>query len=307
MASQRAEQQHITPRATVNVNGLTAFYMTVCVPFSQKRSASGQSTEHLTELVYAYNSTPHSSTGYSPHYLFFGRDPVLPVDHLLGLNPDVEGVGEVSEWITEHHERLTQAFQKASERTEKEALRRRELRNAKASNTDLPVGAWVFLRNRKVVGRNKIQEAWDPEPHKVVKRLATGGHTYVVEPVAGGEWRTVNRSELLDSRELVADVASDNNQDRTTEMHQQTQNFPPGEDSEDDWEDGVYVMRTSKIAPRNREPIPTAEEGAKESQGPTTIPSKILYKFCFYSFSGQTSSYMSNMWLNNTMRCCPGS
>ena len=204
--------------------------------------------EHLPELVYAYNSTPHSSTGYSPHYLFFGRDPVLPVDHLLGLDPDVEGVGEVSEWITEHHKRLTQAFQKASERTEKEALRRRELRNAKASNTDLPVGARVFLRNRRVVGRNKIQDAWDPEPHRVVKRLAT------------------------DSRELVTDVAPDNNQDRTAEMHQQTQNFSSGEDSEDDWEDGVYVMMTSKIAHRNREPIPTAEEGAKESQDPTTIP-----------------------------------
>ena len=105
-----------------------------------------------------------------------------------------------------------------------------------------------------------------------MKRLDTGGHTYVVEPVAGGECRTVNRSELLDSRELVADVASDNNQDRTTEMHQQTQNFSLGEDSEDDWEDGVYVMLTPKIAPRNSEPIPTAEEGAKESQDPTTIP-----------------------------------
>ena len=94
----------------------------------------------------------------------------------------------------------------------------------------------------------------------------------MVEPAAGGECRTVNRGELLDSRELVTDVAPDNNQDRTAEMHQQTQIFSSGEDSEDDWEDGVYVMMTSKIAHRNREPIPTAEEGAKESQDPTTIP-----------------------------------
>ena len=37
----------------------------------------------LPHLIFVYNSTPHSITGYTPYTLMFGRDPSIPLDHLI--------------------------------------------------------------------------------------------------------------------------------------------------------------------------------------------------------------------------------
>ena len=39
--------------------------------------------EKLNQLIFAYNATKHSTTNYSPHFLLFGREPLLPLDFLL--------------------------------------------------------------------------------------------------------------------------------------------------------------------------------------------------------------------------------
>lgn len=82
--------------------------------------------EHLSEVVFAYNSTPQSSTGYSPYYLLFGRDPRLPVDMLLG-EQEQNDQGTVDDWLCMHQKRLGVAFNKAGERMQKKAESRAEL------------------------------------------------------------------------------------------------------------------------------------------------------------------------------------
>ena len=165
--------------------------------------------EFLPELVFAYNCTSHSTTGYSPYYLFFGREPTLPVDHLFGSASHTE---ECEEWITEHRERLEQAFRLDSARTEKEALRRQTRSNLKATDTSIPVGSRVFLKNR-VQGHSKIQDVWDATPYKVVKRLDTG-NTYVmvllIATTAEEELKkTVHRNDILHAKQRVRDIVFD--------------------------------------------------------------------------------------------------
>ena len=164
--------------------------------------------DNLQELVYAYNSTPHSSTGYAPYFLFFGREPRLPVDCLLGID------GE--DWVSSHQERLADAFKAAAERTEKEVLRRQKLNDKNVNDVGLEIGTRVFARNRSEKGRHKIQDVWNSTPFKVIGRPDPTGNVYVIEPLEGtGPIRTVNRSELLDSKVIVNDVLG------TTDAHKQ--------------------------------------------------------------------------------------
>ena len=49
------------------------------------RDKKAQREQHLPELLQAYNSTQSVVTGYSPHYLMFGRHPHLPVDYYFPM------------------------------------------------------------------------------------------------------------------------------------------------------------------------------------------------------------------------------
>jgi transposase InsO family protein len=159
----------------------------------------------LPEIVHAYNCTPHATTGYAPYYLFFGREPTLPVDVVFGDSTDQDPQQE--EWITEHHNRLRSAFQLASDRLEREAIKRQDRYNASSGDHPLKVGSRVFLRNR-VVGRHKIQDHWKPEAYKVIERKSN--NLYTVEPMSGDAVeKTVHRQDLLDSKVLVDDIVPD--------------------------------------------------------------------------------------------------
>ncbi|XP_078658807.1 uncharacterized protein LOC144904086 [Branchiostoma floridae x Branchiostoma belcheri] len=45
-------------------------------------------SEYLPELAHAYTNTQHSTTGYSPYFLMFGRQARLPIECTLGIDTD---------------------------------------------------------------------------------------------------------------------------------------------------------------------------------------------------------------------------
>ncbi len=172
----------ITRKEMDNVRDLIGLSIIVYEPFHQRKSVNGPKL--LPELIYTYNATRHSSTGYSPYYLFFGREPRLPIDHLLGIDDQSEdNHPDLDQWVADHHTQMRPAFELASGKTEKEALRRQQHHNETAKDEDLP----IFLHNRANKGRNKIQDFWADTPHKVIGRPNHTEHVYVVMPLDGDQ------------------------------------------------------------------------------------------------------------------------
>ena len=57
--------------------------MIICMIGKLEEDKKACCSEHLPELLLAYNTTRSTVTGYSPYYLLFGRRSRIPVDYLF--------------------------------------------------------------------------------------------------------------------------------------------------------------------------------------------------------------------------------
>jgi hypothetical protein len=115
---------------------------------------------HLPEILFVYNSTVHASTGFTPFYLFLGRNPRLPVDSMLRF--EEEGRLDelnIPEYVEQHSQKLKAAYEKAGEKLRAKAKERKGEKKELATH-DLLIGTIVLLRNR-VLGRNKYRMLGD--------------------------------------------------------------------------------------------------------------------------------------------------
>ena len=148
--------------------------------------------DHIKEVVHAYNVTPHASTGYSPFYLMFLRDCKLPIDFLLG---NVADTGSSQSWLDQHQARLEDAYKRAASKLESQRVKRKHQYDKHVTADIIPIGEQVFLRDRRPIGRRKIQDYNGSAIYKVVAR---NGNVYQIERADGtcDRVRRVSRAEL---------------------------------------------------------------------------------------------------------------
>ena len=110
---------------------------------------------HLPALVFAYNATPHTSTGYQPYQFMFGCRAPAPCDNWLGLREykDNKSVTRV-DWIDLQLEQLIDA-NKCTQKNIK-ASNSKNCKVVRGKDLIIPVGNLVLLCDHPE-GHNKIQ------------------------------------------------------------------------------------------------------------------------------------------------------
>ena len=89
-------------------------------------------SEYLPELLLSYNSTCSAVTGYSPHFLLFGRRPRIPVDYQFSTICDPPHKAKLEESMADLQKRLKEAFKMARCLTSEEAVKQQHYYDRKA-------------------------------------------------------------------------------------------------------------------------------------------------------------------------------
>ena len=152
---------------------------------------------HLKQVVHAYNSRIHESTGFSPYHLFFGRQPRLPVDLAFGIDLGGSRGGSPRQYIKTLKDSLKAAYSKARESMEEAARQNKVRYDVAAHAAELMEGDRVLVRKVGPRIRTKVDDRWESKVYRVLSKKE-GLPVYTVQVENGeGPIRTLHRNLLF--------------------------------------------------------------------------------------------------------------
>ena len=126
-------------------------------------------TTHLNTLCSAYNSTVHSSTGFSPNWLMMGRKPRLAVDLNLGTNLPEHGPSSSFKYVQDLERRLQRSYKLAQRHMEKQAAKAKKYYDRRVRCSKLEPGDLVLVKMFGFRGKHKIQDRWENHVYEVLE------------------------------------------------------------------------------------------------------------------------------------------
>ena len=131
--------------------------------------------EQLRKVCFAYNTSVHSTTGYTPFYLMFGRQARLPVD--LYNIPMPKAAAEVSEYASQLHQRFTSAYDSVRATMNTKQLRQKEQYDSRVHGKSLVPGDLVWLFN-PALPRGQARKFHRPwvGPYRILDKISVANY-----------------------------------------------------------------------------------------------------------------------------------
>ena len=175
----------------------------------------------LNKITHAYNCTRHSSTGYSPFFLLYGRHPRLPIDLIFQTEQSRTSTKRTnhSDFVKRWKATMKEAYQIASDRSKSSQARSKDTYDRRVQSSVLQENDRVLVRNlSERGGPGKLRAYWESEVHRVVKRMGENSPVYeiVSERNPKSKTRVLHRNLLLPCNDLPVETENDNNHGKKT-------------------------------------------------------------------------------------------
>ena len=227
-------------------------------------------------ILSAYRTAKNESTKFSPFYVLYGRDPVLPVDTLLA--PKYRYQGE--EYVPTMLENLHGAHHLVRHNLERSHERNKNYYDRKAKPVNLRVGDMVYFRDpSEATQSSKLSSHWKPF-YRIIKALSDV--TFVIKNQLSGGTKVVNAHNLrLADHKTLWENITDEPSGINSKYEQKSKSFiplrvqPPRRSkfsAIDDDDDSFGVTGMESVS--EPEPSPSVErsEPAKLPPVPENLP-----------------------------------
>lgn len=153
--------------------------------------------KHIGPIVHCYNCMKQSSTGQTPFYLMFGREPRLPIDLAFKTNP-YEDKQTMTHYIEKLKERLETSYNLAQQNVKQSQERQKDFYDRKVRGATLKTGDRILVKIVSFTGKHKIADKWESEPYLVLSQPNPDIPVYRVQREdKSGKVRTLHRNLLL--------------------------------------------------------------------------------------------------------------
>ena len=151
--------------------------------------------QHISTLTYAYNCTRSNTTGFSPYYLLYGRQPLLLIDVEYDVFTPELSEAIMYKYVQGLKSRLENVSNKANQFCAKEVIRSKQRFDKTTRSYILEPGDLVLVKWKGFTLKHKITDKWETEPYEIVSQRSDGLPVYTV--MRNSCERTLHRNMLL--------------------------------------------------------------------------------------------------------------